>query len=251
MFSCSIEGPRNFLMMCPEKGSLWNVLGLCEMRWKEIGEITTHEDHKNYFSGKDDRHEEDVGFLVHNNTISAVMGCRPGSLPYAYGLHLSTSQSCNCMRQLQHTLLKKSKISTNKYRRLLLKHQRKASQLSKGTGMQKIGEDAQKDWKGTCGPYCNTETNERGLRLLEVATINNLNVTTHSPPQKIQKVDLAQPKWIPPPDRLYTSETALSHIGQHRQNTQLPRSRQQQRSLARNNDHLFTSKEVEEETGPH
>ena len=36
----------------------------------------------------------------------------------------------------------------------------------------KIGEDASKNWKGTCGQYCNPETNERGLRLLEFASYN-------------------------------------------------------------------------------
>ena len=40
----------------------------------------------------------------------------------------------------------------------------------------KIGEDASKNWKETCGQYCNPETNERGLRLLEFASYNNLKV---------------------------------------------------------------------------
>ena len=31
-----------------------------------------------------------------------------------------------------------------------------------------------KNWKGTCGYYCNPETNERGLRLLEFACYNVL-----------------------------------------------------------------------------
>ena len=48
----------------------------------------------------------------------------------------------------------------------------------------KMGEDAQKDWKGTCSHYCNTETNERGLRMLEFATINNLSVTNTFHPHK-------------------------------------------------------------------
>ena len=55
----------------------WNVLGLCEIRWKGMGKTTIHEGHKIYFSGRDDRYKEGVGFLVHKNTISAVMGCRP------------------------------------------------------------------------------------------------------------------------------------------------------------------------------
>jgi hypothetical protein len=48
----------------------------------------------------------------------------------------------------------------------------------------KIGEDAQEDWKGTSGPYCNTETNDRDLRLLEFATLNNLKVTNTFHPHK-------------------------------------------------------------------
>ena len=31
----------------------WNILGLCEMRWKNFGE-TTEEEHKVFFSGKED-----------------------------------------------------------------------------------------------------------------------------------------------------------------------------------------------------
>ena len=38
----------------------------------------------------------------------------------------------------------------------------------------KVGEDAFKNCKGTCGRYCNPETNKRGLRLLEFACYNDL-----------------------------------------------------------------------------
>ena len=41
----------------------------------------------------------------------------------------------------------------------------------------KIGEDAVKDWEGICGPNCNTNTNDRGLRLLEFASYNDLKLT--------------------------------------------------------------------------
>ena len=37
-----------------------------------------------------------------------------------------------------------------------------------------VGEDAEKDWGEVCGPSCNPETNDRGLKLLDVATYNNL-----------------------------------------------------------------------------
>ena len=38
----------------------------------------------------------------------------------------------------------------------------------------KVGENAFKNWKGTCGSYCNPETNKTGLKLLEFACDNDL-----------------------------------------------------------------------------
>ena len=52
-------------------------LGLCEVRWKSIGETSTQEGHKLYFSGRDDKHKQGVGFFIHKNTMNCVMGCRP------------------------------------------------------------------------------------------------------------------------------------------------------------------------------
>ena len=49
----------------------WNIVGLCEMRWKNFGEVSTDDGHKIYFSGEEDRHEYGVGFLVHKD----VLGC--------------------------------------------------------------------------------------------------------------------------------------------------------------------------------
>ena len=48
----------------------------------------------------------------------------------------------------------------------------------------KVGKDAQADWGKVFGPYCNVETNERGLRLLEFATFNNLVLTNTLGPHK-------------------------------------------------------------------
>ena len=48
----------------------------------------------------------------------------------------------------------------------------------------KIRENTSKSWKGTCDHYCNPETNERGLRLLEFASYNNLKVVNTFGPHK-------------------------------------------------------------------
>ena len=37
-----------------------NILGLCEMRWKNFGETTTEEGYKVFFSGREDKHEHGV-----------------------------------------------------------------------------------------------------------------------------------------------------------------------------------------------
>ena len=34
----------------------------------------------------------------------------------------------------------------------------------------KMGRDACGNWQGICGPFCNDDTNEKGLRLLELST---------------------------------------------------------------------------------
>ena len=57
----------------------WNILGLCEMRWKNVGETTTEEGHKVFFSGKENKHEEGVGIFVLKDIVNTVMGCRPVS----------------------------------------------------------------------------------------------------------------------------------------------------------------------------
>ena len=48
----------------------WNILGLCKMRWKNFGETTTEEGHKVFLSGKEDKHERGVGFLVHKDIVN-------------------------------------------------------------------------------------------------------------------------------------------------------------------------------------
>ena len=38
----------------------------------------------------------------------------------------------------------------------------------------KVSKDACGNWQGICGPFCNDDTNERGLRLLEFGIFNDL-----------------------------------------------------------------------------
>ena len=53
----------------------WNILGLCEMRWRNFGELSSDDRHKFYFCGEEERHE--FRFLVHKDMMSAVLDYRP------------------------------------------------------------------------------------------------------------------------------------------------------------------------------
>ena len=56
-----------------------------------------------------------------------------------------------------------------------------------GDWNSKVGEDAFKTWKGTYGRYCNPETNERGLRLLEFARYNHTVLANTLGKHKVSK----------------------------------------------------------------
>ena len=38
----------------------------------------------------------------------------------------------------------------------------------------KVGKDAYENWQGICEPFCNDDTSERGLKLLQFVTFNDL-----------------------------------------------------------------------------
>ena len=51
----------------------------------------------------------------------------------------------------------------------------------------KIGEEACKDWKGTCGHHCNTKSNDRGIWLQEFASCNDRMVANTFSPHKTSR----------------------------------------------------------------
>ena len=165
----------------------WNILGLSETRWKNQVETTTNGGHKFYYGGKDDKHEHGVGFLFHKDTVNTVMGCRPVSrriitirirvTPFNITIIQAYTQTSDCndtdieafYEQLQEVLDETP---------------RKDIIIIQGDWNAKVGEDARKDWKGTCGLYSNAQTNERGLLLLEFSSYNDLFLTNTFGPHK-------------------------------------------------------------------
>ena len=135
-----------------------------------FGETITEKGHKVFFSGKEDKHEHGVGFLVHKDIVNTVMGCRPVSrrlitihrkaVPfnitivqaYAPTSDYDDSKIEEFYDQLQNDQTPKKDIL-----------------VVQGDWNAKVGKDACGHWQGICGPFCN-----RGLRLLEFATFNDL-----------------------------------------------------------------------------
>ena len=165
----------------------WNIVGLCEVFWKNFGEMSTDDGHKVYFSGEEGKHEYGVGFLVHKDEVGAVLGCQPVSSRLisirlrAAPFNITIIQVCaptsghddsegdHFYQELQETIDQTPK---------------KDILVVQGDWNAKVGKDAQADWGKVCGPYCNVETNERGLKLLEFATFNNLVLTNTLGPHK-------------------------------------------------------------------
>ena len=57
-----------------------------------------------------------------------------------------------------------------------------------GDWNSEVGEDAHEDWGEVCEHFCNLETNDRGLKLLDFATFNNIvlanTLGSHKPPRR-------------------------------------------------------------------
>ena len=176
------KGPAH----CP----IWNILGLCETRWENFSETTTEEEHKVFFSGKEDKHEQGVGFLVHRDIVNTGMVCCP----------VSSRLITICLRAVPFNIpivqvyAPTSGYNDNEIEKFYDQLQnvidqtpKKDSLVVQGDWNAKVGRDACRNWRGICGPFCNYDTNERGLRLQESATFNNLVVANTFGHQKASR----------------------------------------------------------------
>ena len=104
---------------------------------------------------------------------------------------------------------------------------KKDTLVVQGDWNAKVGKDACGNWQGICGPFCNDDTNERGLRLLEFAFFNDLVLANTFDHHKASRgLNLAQTKWTTPqPDCLRLSEEALPIRSEHCQNMKFSKSR--------------------------
>ena len=105
------------------------------------GETTTEEGHKVFYSEEKDKHEHDVGFLVHKDIVNTVMGCRPVS-SWLINIRLTaTPFNITIVQEYAPTSdyddNEIEKNSMTSYRMSLIRHRRRAFLLCKETGMRK------------------------------------------------------------------------------------------------------------------
>ena len=168
----------------------WNILGLCEVRWKNFGETSTQEGHKLYFSGSDEKHEHGVGFLVHKNTVNSVLGCRPVNKRIITIRLRANPFNITIVQAYAPTSDKDDEELEDFYDQLqetINQTPKKDILIVQGDWNAKVGRDACKTWNGVCGRSCNPETNQRGLRLLEFATYNDLKLANTFGPHKASR----------------------------------------------------------------
>ena len=137
----------------------WHVNGLCEVRWKDFGKTTTEEGHKIYYSGKENKHEHGVGFLIHKTIVGSVLGCRPISSRFI-SLRLRASPFNITIVQVYAptTSYDDNKVETfyDQLQEILDETPKKDILIVQGDWNAKTGKEASKDSDGTCGEYCNT-----------------------------------------------------------------------------------------------
>ena len=167
-----------------------NILGPCEVRWKSIGETYTQEGHKLYFSGRDDKPEQGVGFLIHKNTVNCVMVSRSASSRLITISLRATPFNITIIQAYVPTSDYDDDDVEDFYEQLqeiLDQTPKKDILVVQGDWNAKIAEDAYENWIGTCGRYCNTKSNERGLKLLEFDSFNDLMLANTFGPHKASR----------------------------------------------------------------
>ena len=122
------------------------------------------------FQRIEDTHEQGVGFLVHKDIVKSVIGCRPISSRLMIVWLRASPFNITIIQVYAPT----SSYDDSEVQSLVDQTPKQDILVVQGDWNAKVGEDAQEDWGEVCGHSCSPETNDRGLKLLDVATYNNL-----------------------------------------------------------------------------
>ena len=141
---------------------------------EDLCETTTEKGHKVFFSGKEDTQEFSFEVLVHKDIVNTVMGCRLVSRRLitirlrAVPFYITVVQAFAPTSDYDHNVIKNFH---DQLQNVIDQTPKKDILVVQGDWNANVGKDAYENWQDICGPFCNDDTNERGLRLLEFATL--------------------------------------------------------------------------------
>ena len=109
--------------------------------------------------------------------MSSVLGCRPVTSRLISIRLREALFNVTIIQVYAPTSGHDVEISYQQLQDIIDQTPKKASLIVQGDWNAIVKRNAQEDWGDVCGPYCNAEVNDLGLRLLEFATFNNLVLT--------------------------------------------------------------------------
>jgi len=166
------------------------VIGLAEVRWLGNGELTTDDGHKIWYMGEKDRHKNGVAFMVHKDSTRSVMECCPLNSRMISIRVAARPKNMTIIQVYAPTSDHTDEEIEEFYdqlEQLIAKTPKKDILIIQGDWNAKVGTDAYQDWIGTIGKYGVGTTNERGLRLLEFARLNDLVLANTLHPHKLSR----------------------------------------------------------------
>ena len=143
--------------------------------------------HRVSYIGEEEKHKYEVGCLVHTEMVSPILGCRPVSSRLNSIRSIEAPFNITIMQVFAPTSEHDDDEVDHFYQHFqeIIDQTPKKNILTvQGYWNAKAKKDAQAVLEDVCGPYCNVETNDSGLRLLAFATSNNLEMTSTLGPHK-------------------------------------------------------------------
>ena len=168
----------------------WDIIGLCEVRWKNFGETVTKEGHKLWFSGDENKHQHGVGILVNKSKINCVISCTPISSRLMSIRIAAKPQNITIFQVYAPTTDYSDESVEEFYEELeeaIKKIPKKDFLIVQGDWNAKVGTDAYSHWSGTVGQFGVGDTNDRGTRLLEFARSQKLTIANTLYPHKMSR----------------------------------------------------------------
>ena len=150
----------------------YDIIGLSEVRWTGSGETSTEDGHKIWFSGEEKKHQHGVAFIVRKEITGSVISCMPIS-SRLISICVSAKPHNMTIIQVYAPTTDHDDEEVEKFYELLesiiTEVPKKDILIVQGDWNAKVGPDTYENWAGTVGRSGISETNNRGLRLLEFA----------------------------------------------------------------------------------